>query len=88
MKDILKQGWQSFDVKGCLEDTILKGVLKNHSYNIEENGDVYTTFWITSEFLLRDISIKPFRLPSNVNEKPKNKGELPQLIYFDKIKIS
>ena len=40
MKDILKQGWQSFDVRGCLEDTILKGVLKNHSYNIEENGEL------------------------------------------------
>jgi hypothetical protein len=42
MKDFLKQGWQSFDVKGCLKDTLLQGILKNHSYSIEEDGELKT----------------------------------------------
>ena len=42
MKDILKQGWQSFDVRECLKDTLLQGMLKNHSYNIEDDGKIKT----------------------------------------------
>jgi hypothetical protein len=42
MENILKQGWQSFDVEGCLKDTLLQGILKSHSYSIEENGQLKT----------------------------------------------